>query len=135
MIWIRVGTAEPPAPYRPAAALGRAGEDLAARHLAGRGFRILHRGYRTRAGEIDLIAEEAGALVFVEVKARSTLACGTPAEAVGARKQRRLAGAARLYLQRHGASDRPCRFDVVEVLRDPGGGCRVHHIRNAFQPD
>ena len=129
-----LGPAEPPAPYRPSVALGRDGEDLAARHLAGRGFRILQRGYRTRGGEIDLVVEEEGVLVFVEVKSRSNLACGRPAEAVGALKQRRLLRAASAYLQQYGALDRPCRFDVVEVLWDPGGGARIHHIRDAFQP-
>lgn len=129
-----LGPAEPRTPYRSAVALGRDGEELAARHLAGLGFRILRRGYRTRGGEIDLVAEERGVLVFVEVKSRSTLACGRPAEAVGGLKQRRLLRAASTYLQRHGAIDRPCRFDVVEVLWDPGTGPRVHHIRDAFQP-
>ena len=126
--------AERRAPYRASVTLGRAGEALAARYLTGQGFRILRRGYRTRGGEIDLVAEEAGVLVFVEVKSRSTLACGRPAEAVGLLKQGRLLRAASRFLQEHGADDRPCRFDVVEVLWDPGGGSRVHHIRNAFQP-
>jgi putative endonuclease len=126
--------AEPPQPYRTALPLGRAGEILAAQYLARRGFRILERGYRTRAGEIDLIAEESGVLVFVEVKSRTTLACGRPSEAVGPHKQRRLMRAASQYLLHHRACDRPCRFDVVEVLCDPsGGGSRVHHIRDAFQ--
>jgi putative endonuclease len=125
--------AEPPKPYRASLPLGRAGELLAARYLARSGFRILERGYRTRAGEIDLVAEEAGVLVFVEVKSRATLACGRPSEAVGPHKQRRLLRAASQYLLQHHASDRPCRFDVVEVLCDPAGAARVHHIRDAFQ--
>lgn len=125
--------AEPPKAYRTALPPGRAGELLAARYLAGRGFRILERGYRTRAGEIDLVTEESGVLVFVEVKSRTSFACGRPSEAVGPHKQRRLLRAASQYLQEHRASDRPCRFDVVEVLWDPAGGSKVHHIRDAFQ--
>ena len=114
-------------------ALGRAGEDLAARHLERRGFRILERGFRTRDGEIDLVAADGDTVVFVEVKARSGSACGRPAEAVDGRKQRRLLRAARVWLHRHGATEAPCRFDVVEVLSRPGQEATAHHIADAFQ--
>jgi putative endonuclease len=114
-------------------ALGRAGEALAARHLEARGLRILERGFRTRDGEIDLVAADGGTVVFVEVKARSGTACGRPAEAVHARKQRRLVRAARIWLHRHGATESPCRFDVVEILSLPGGEASAHHITDAFQ--
>jgi putative endonuclease len=124
----------PPAPTRPSrAALGRAGEDFAARHLEARGFRILERGFRTRDGEIDLVAADGGTVVFVEVKARSVTVCGRPAEAVDGRKQRRLLRAARVWLHRHGATESPCRFDVVEVLSRPGEEVIAHHIADAFQ--
>jgi putative endonuclease len=136
----------PPAPVRPAApdlgpaaarrsrmALGRAGEDLAALYLEARGFRVLERGFRTRDGEIDLVAADDETVVFVEVKARSGTACGRPAEAVDGRKQRRLVRAARVWLHRHGATERPCRFDVVEILSRPGEEPTAHHIADAFQ--
>jgi len=124
----------PAAPNRPSrAALGRAGEALAARHLEGRGYRILERGFRTRNGEIDLVAADGGTVVFVEVKARSGAACGRPAEAVDGRKQYRLLRAARIWLHRHGATDAPCRFDVIEVLSAPGGEVVANHILDAFQ--
>ncbi len=71
--------------------LGRRGEAIAARYLAGRGFRILQHRFRTRGGEIDLVAEEGETLAFIEVKTRSSAACGRPAEAVDRRKQARLA--------------------------------------------
>lgn len=126
----------PPAPSGPSrAALGRAGEDLAARHLEGRGYRILERGFRTRDGEIDLVATDGGTVVFVEVKTRSGAACGRPAEAVDGRKQHRLLRAARVWLHRHGATETPCRFDVVEVLSRPGGEVVASHIQDAFQED
>jgi putative endonuclease len=112
--------------------LGRRGEAVAARYLAGRGFRILERRFRTRAGEIDLVAEEAETMVFVEVKTRTSEVCGRPAEAVDRRKQSRLARAAAVYLARAGRPDAACRFDVVEVWDDPGGTWRVGHIRGAF---
>jgi putative endonuclease len=118
---------------RAAAGLGREGEALAGRHLESRGLRILERGFRTRSGEIDLVAEDAGVLVFVEVKTRSGRGFGRPAEAVDRRKRGRMLTAARAWLQRHGASDAPCRFDVVEILAPAGEVARVHHIKDAFQ--
>jgi putative endonuclease len=113
--------------------LGRAGEEAAARFLTSLGYRIQARGFRTRLGEIDLVAEEAGTLVFVEVKSRTSLTCGTPAEAVDARKRSRLLRAAAVYLLRQGCSDHPCRFDVVEVLEGSDGSRRITLIRDAFQ--
>ena len=112
--------------------LGLRGEAIAARYLAGLGFRILQRRFRTRSGEIDLVAEEGETLAFIEVKTRSSSACGSPAEAVDRRKQARLTRAAEVYLARTGQYDATCRFDVVEVWDDPDGDCRIDHIRDAF---
>jgi putative endonuclease len=120
---------------RPASGLGRAGETLAAEHLEAKGLRILDRGFRTRAGEIDLVADESGVLVFVEVKARSSLQSGRPAEAVNARKRLRMLKAARLWLLRHDTGETPCRFDVVEILARGDSRPLIHHIRDAFQTD
>ena len=125
---------EPRVPYRHKDRLGKRGEEAAARYLEARGLRLLDAGYRTPAGELDLIAEEGDVLVFVEVKTRSSLRCGRPAEAVDARKQARIVRAAQLYLLRRRPYECLCRFDVVEVLEEPGGAFRVHHIRDAFQP-
>ena len=123
--------AEPTPPYR--TALGPAGEAAAARHLEARGWRILERGYRTRAGEIDLIADDHGVLVFVEVKSRRGVHCGRPAEAVGARKRAHIVRVAQIYLMQRGGAEAACRFDVVEVMALPGGTWRIHHLRDAFQ--
>ena len=125
----------PPYVHRPGRHLrvGRRGEEAAGRHLASLGYRILERSYRTRAGEIDLIAEDGATLVFVEVKTRSSLAFGRPAEAVGPGKRARIAASASLYLAIRGGPERPCRFDVVEVLEDPGGAVRIRHIHDAFE--
>jgi len=64
--------------------LGRRGEEAAGRHLLSLGYRILERRYRTRAGEIDFIARDGEAIVFIEVKTRTSLRCGRPAEAESA---------------------------------------------------
>ena len=95
--------------------LGKTGEDLAAEELERRGYAILARRYRTRHGEIDIVARDGETTVFVEVKVRGTAECGTAAEAVTPQKQRRLASMAVDFLARKRLMDRPCRFDVVAI--------------------
>jgi putative endonuclease len=112
-------------------ALGARGEELAARYLVRRGFRVLEANARCRFGEIDLIALHAGTVVFVEVKGKTGKALGPPEEMVTAWKRRRLTRLARWYLQRRGWLDRPARFDVVAVAWEPGGAV-VRHIPDAF---
>ena len=101
---------------RPTAAQAAGGEaeDRAARFLARQGLAILARNYRTRLGEIDLVARDGDTLVFVEVRLRTSRACGGAAESVGSRKQRRIAAAARQYLARLGREP-ACRFDVITL--------------------
>ena len=96
-------------------ALGKIGEDLAVQELTRRGYAILARRYRTRYGEIDIVADDEGTIVFVEVKARGSGAFGAAVEAVTPYKQRRVAAMAVDYLSRSGATDRACRFDVVAI--------------------
>ena len=113
--------------------LGARGEALAAGFLRRRGLRVIVRGYRTRRGEIDLIAREGDTLVFVEVKTRRR---GDPAEAVTPRKQRRVARAAFRFMRYYGL-DRVgvrCRFDIVAVVwPDDRGRPSIEHYRDAFQ--
>jgi putative endonuclease len=130
-----VALSDPRAIYRSRGALGERGEEAAAIHLEALGFRILDRRFRTRAGEIDLVAEEAGTLVFVEVKTRASDRFGSPAEAVDARKRSRLLRAARVYVASRGGTERACRFDVVEVVPGPGDAFRCLLIRDAFEAD
>jgi putative endonuclease len=104
-------------PRRTAAqAQGERGEEAAARYLEEHGLRIVARNFRTRMGEIDLVAQDGDVLVFVEVRLREDARFGGAAASVGPAKQRRLAAAARLYLARLGREPR-CRFDVVAVER------------------
>jgi putative endonuclease len=98
--------------------LGKLGEDLAVCELERRGYAITARRYRTPCGEIDIVAECDGVLVFVEVKARVDAEFGTAADAVTRWKQRRLTRMASDYLTRERIVDRPCRFDVVTVMFD-----------------
>jgi putative endonuclease len=113
---------------------GRIGEQAAARALAERGYRVLARNLRIGRGEIDLVCEHDGDVVFVEVKARRGADFGTPAEAVTARKQRALLALAARYLARTRRADRACRFDVVEVWLAAGDRpIRVEVLRDAFR--
>jgi putative endonuclease len=113
---------------------GRIGEDAAAEALAARGYRVLVRNLRLGRGEIDLVCEQGGDIVFVEVKARRGAGFGTPAEAVTPKKQRALAALAARYLMRAGRGDRTCRFDVVEVWLAAGDRvARVEVLRDAFR--
>ena len=119
--------------------LGRLAEDLAARRLRERGFRILERNSRTRLGELDLVALDGDVLVFVEVKAGrlgSRAGPERPVLAVGPRKQLRLRLLARQWLaDRRGrlSGVRALRFDVVGVTFDVAGRLAgFEHIRNAF---
>ena len=113
--------------------LGREGEDLAARFLTKQGYRILERNYRTRSGEIDLIALHDGAVVFVEVKTRTSDAFGAPELAVTSRKQQRMIKAALAYIKYKKLHQVPCRFDVVAITT--AAEKEVELIRNAFEMD
>ena len=111
--------------------LGITGENLACAELRRRGYAILDRRYRTRFGEIDIIARDGPTIVFVEVKARLTSDFGGAAAAITGWKQRRIAEMAVDYLARRRLHECPCRFDVVAVDFDPAGP-RVTVYPNAF---
>jgi putative endonuclease len=115
----------------PRQSLGISGEDLACAELRRRGYAIVERRYRTRFGEIDIIAKDGDTVVFVEVKARLTDDFGGAAAAVTAWKQRRIAAMAVDYLARRRLDDCACRFDVVAVDIDAAGP-RVTVYANAF---
>ena len=111
---------------------GRRGEDLAVAFLLEQGYRILQRNWREKTGEIDIIAEYAGILVFCEVKSRRSVCFGTGAEAVGRRKQQHIIRTALLYMQKYKGADTPCRFDIMEVIPGHAGITALNHIENAF---
>ena len=110
---------------------GKSGEDLAVTELERRGYAVLARRYRTKHGEIDIVARDGDTTVFVEVKARRTAEFGTAAAAVTTRKQRRLVSMAADYLARNRLSDAPCRFDVV-AIDGVGDGAAITVYPNAF---
>ena len=112
--------------------VGAHGEELAAKHLAANGYRVLDRNWRWRQGELDLVAEKGGEVVFVEVKARRSHAFGTPEEAVTRVKQRKLIRTAQAYLARQGRQADPWRIDVIALdLNAQGELVRLEHLENA----
>jgi putative endonuclease len=113
-------------------AVGAYGERCAVQHLVAAGLRVLDRNWRCPRGEIDIIAEHGETIVFCEVKTRRGGDFGTPAEAVGAAKARRLRRLAAEWLASRGGGAREVRFDVVEVLVARRGAARVEHIMGAF---
>ena len=107
-------------------ALGRAGEDAAARHLESLGFHILGRNVRGPSGELDIVARDGATIAFVEVKTRDSRTFGSAISAVDARKRRRIRAAAADYLQFF-APDARARFDVLAI-----DGATVRLYRGAF---
>ena len=112
--------------------LGRRGEELAAEHLERLGYRIVARNYRTRFGELDLVATDEHVLVFCEVKTRRA---GDPWQSLGEAKRRQVRSMGRAWLSE--ARDRPrtseLRFDAIGIVIDRRGALvRLEHLEGAF---
>ncbi len=101
--------------------LGAAGERLAVERLRQAGYAIRALNYRCQAGEVDIVAEEDGDIVFIEVKTRRGVASGLPEEAVTYAKQQKLIAVAQTYLDVQGLLDVSWRIDVVAVALTPAG--------------
>lgn len=114
--------------------LGQRGENIAARELKRRGYRIKERRWRTRRGEIDIVAEDGETLVIVEVKTRRSTRVAQPVDAVDPRKQRKLVYLAEAYVKAKRLGDAPVRFDVVGVHLPTNGPKTVTVLKNAFHP-
>lgn len=112
--------------------VGEAGEAAAIEHLRGLGYVILEADWRCRIGQIDIVAEDAGTLVIVEVKARRGAGFGLPQESVDARKQHKLRLLTAAYQGSTGRSAQPCRIDVIALrLNDALRVIGCEHLRNA----
>jgi putative endonuclease len=112
-------------------ALGAQGEELAIRFLQKKRYAILHRNYRGRCGEIDIIARRAGVISFIEVKTRRSKRFGPPQDAVTPAKQRTISRVALEFLQRFGLLGQHARFDVIAVVIVDSGHT-IDFIENAF---
>lgn len=112
---------------------GQAGESAAEEFLRHKGYKIVARNLRSPMGELDLVAEDGQALVFVEVKARRTDAFGGAIHAVHQRKQEKLIQLAAQYLAHHHIKNRRCRFDVILLQGTGAVALQIQHIQNAFE--
>ncbi len=112
--------------------LGKKGEDLAAEHLKGLGYKILRRNWKSGRNEIDIIAENKDFIVFVEVKTRSEDFQVDPKDAVNREKQRSMIFCADNYIKWNNVS-KECRFDVVTVIMSQDSH-KIDHIEDAFYP-
>ena len=113
--------------------LGTAGEDLACAELERLGYRVIERNYRSRFGEIDIVAADGDTVVFVEVKTKTSGDFGDPVEEVTPQKQRQIASMGEEYHSFHCRHDTPCRFDVVAVDCSVMPA-KITHYKDAFRP-
>ena len=107
--------------------VGKYGEDLATEYLKSNGYYILDRNFKCKIGEIDIVAKKDSAIIFIEVKTRSSDRFGMPREAVNYYKQRKIRNVANVYLKFKRLIDHSCRFDVIEILDG-----EITHIENCF---
>jgi putative endonuclease len=113
--------------------LGKYGEDLACKYLKTKGYKIKERNFRTFLGEIDIISEYKGNIVFVEVKTRSSNKFGYPEEAINYSKQQKIIKNALCYLAKYNLWKNNCCFDVILIsISNYKEIKRIKHIRNAF---
>lgn len=110
-------------------AKGKTGEDIAVKYLETHGYRVLDRNYTTDIGEVDIFVTDEHSLIAVEVKSRLSLAFGTPAEAVGHEKIKKISQVTAQYIKRFRLFGVPVRYDIVEVYLEDK---TVNHITNAF---
>ena len=115
--------------------IGALGEKIAAEYLTGLGYVIRERNFRSREGEIDIIAEKDDFLVFVEVRTRRSLSFGTPEESVTAKKKERLIALTQAYMEDREDLPSSWRIDVVALELGPKGQIsRLELIENAIGP-
>lgn len=106
---------------------GKLGEWIAEKYLKLHFYKVLERNFKTKTGEIDIIAKKKNTIVFVEVKLRTSIEKGLPREAVNYRKQKHIQNTALCYLKYKNCMESDIRFDVIEILN-----FKITHIKNAF---
>ena len=112
---------------------GRASEDAAAVFLKNKGYKILRTNYRVKFGEIDIIAKEASAICFIEVKSRVNCSFGHPKEALNPRKRDKISRAALAYLKENHFLDRSARFDVLSIIKGADNQIDFELVKDAFE--
>jgi putative endonuclease len=114
--------------------LGRESENAAEAYLKKKGYRIIEKNFRCKLGKIDIIADQGGVVVLIEVKeARADHQYGHPFNAVNPTKQRKIIQVAQSFLAKHQLLEKTTRFDVVGLTADPEGTFRIELLENAFK--
>ena len=111
--------------------LGKMGEALATQHLIKKGYRVLHRNYRFKKSEIDIIVERDNSIVFVEVKLRSSITFGMPESFVNTKKVENIIAAAMAFLEDYPNKDTTVRFDIVAIIKTKNT-TQITHFEDAF---
>ncbi len=111
---------------------GKNSETIASKLLVGQGYKILETNYKTKLGEIDIIAKDRETLVFVEVKSRRSMRFGDPKFSITRKKKIKISMAALLYLKKTNQMNKKARFDVVTILNQ-GANPRIEIMKNAFE--
>lgn len=110
--------------------IGKEKEEIACKYLISKGYTILHRNFRSKFGEIDIVAKDKDTIVFVEVRSKASDRFGTPQESIRKKKVDRITKTAQFYISNFSLSEENFRFDVISILED-----RLEHIQNAFCMD
>jgi len=114
---------------------GKKGELLAEAFLKSKGYKIIARNYRTRLGELDIIGEDKGCVVFIEVRSVNSFRFGSPLCTVNRKKQSRIAKASLAYIKKYGLQYKDCRFDVISIEGVDSPDPKIDLIRDAFELD
>lgn len=113
--------------------IGKIGENLAIKYLENLGYKIIVRNFRCKQGEIDIIAKEKNEIIFIEVKTRTNIKFGYPAEAVNKLKQNHIHKAIQYYLYKNNVTDYNIRIDVVEIYLKYSNNrylSKINHIKD-----
>lgn len=113
---------------------GKIGEEIACKHLEGKGCRVIHKGWRYKHLEVDVIVQDGPILVFVEVKTRRSIGHGMPFEAVDWKKQKKLDRAANSYIFKTKYQGE-VRFDIISIILSQDNAFEIQHIEDAFWPE
>lgn len=114
---------------------GKKGEGLALACLKRQGYKIIEKNYKTKQGEVDIIANDKDCISFIEVRSRNTERFGAPEYSINREKQNQIAKIALSYIKRYGLEDRDCRFDIVCIEDVNSAFPKIKLIKNAFELD
>ena len=114
---------------------GKRGEGIAVSYLKKQGYKIIEKNYKTKLGEIDIIAKDKGVISFIEVRSKNSVGFGSPEETVTRKKETKISKAALTYIKRYKLENETCRFDVVSIQGDDSPDPEIKLIKNAFDLD